>query len=1842
MSTLEERIANLSPEKRQRLLAQLKQQSRPLAPTPPPAIQPLDRAAGPLPLSSGQQRLWFLDQFEPGNPVYNLPMALSLEGKIDFAILERSLSEIVRRHEVLRTSYRDADGHPELQIQTCWQFQLIVTDVCELSHAELAHIEEQWMREEAQRPFDLSRDILLRAAVLREAEHRAILLLTMHHIVGDAWSWGVLLHELGNLYQAFLAGAPSPLPALPVQYVDYANWQRHTLTGQTLAEQLDYWKERLAGMPTTVELPTDHLRPPILTYRGQVLYVNVPRALTDALRALSTRANVTFFMTLLTAFQLLLARYTGQDDIVVGSPIANRTQAEIENLIGFFVNTLVLRTTFDPAWTFQDALKKTREGALGAYAHQALPFEQLVEALQPERDPSHNPLFQVLFALQNTPAQSIQIADVTMVPREIPTTTAKFDLSLYLWETEEGLTGMLEYSTDLFERTTIERFFTHFQKLLEGIVHNPEQRLFDLPLLSAAERDQLMNAWNDTATEYSRERLIPDLIAEQARRTPENTAVVFQSQRLTYWELEERANQLAHYLQALGIGPESLVGICVERSLEMVIGVLGILKAGGAYIPLDPALPADRLSYMLEDALTHAESHPPVLVTQSAVRQHLPSFSGTFVCLDSDRQQIDQMPTTSPPQTATANNLMYVIYTSGSTGKPKGVQIPQRAVLNFMESMQQQPGITADDVLISVTTLSFDIAALEIYLPLLVGAQVVVVSREVATDGPELMEVMATSGVTLMQATPATWRLLVESGWQGKNNLKVLCGGEALTRELASALLQRCSSLWNLYGPTETTIWSCRHCVQASDLERPIITIGRPLANTQLYVLDAQQQLVPPGVTGELYIGGDGLARGYLHRPDLTREKFVTNPFDPSGTTRLYRTGDVVRYRPDGTLEFVGRSDHQVKMRGFRIELGEIDASLLQAPGVGKAVTIVREDQPGDKRLVAYLIPAADHALNLAEVRGYLKTFLPDYMVPGAFVVLDTFPLTPNGKLDRRALPLPATTRSTAEEQFVAPRNEQEQRMAAIWSEVLGVDRIGIDDNFFDLGGESFKAVRAVRKIGTSLSVMDLFRHPTIRQLAESMAGEKTQQPQGLLQELTPPVDTNKRTLSLVCIPFAGGNPIMYQPMAQVMPATISLFAVEIPGHDFSRSDEPLEPLSVLAARCVQEIQERISGPLALFGHCLGSALTIEIARQLEHAQVSLTGIFIAGNFPSPRMPGRLFEWSRRLFPVERWTARRTALDFLHAMGFFTEVTDPAEQAFVVHNFLSEASEVNDYYTEAYQKTAPRLQAPLVCIVGQMDRATELYEERYKEWEFFSHEVSLAVIPNAGHYFPKHQASEVVDVVKEQIAQWQHAPAAPHALPTHPQKEVTRTQPSPLAVRRPARKPGLPGFFTVAIGQLVSLIGTGLTTFALGVWVYQKTGSITSFAFVAVFALLPAIAIAPIGGTLADRYDRKKIMLACDTMTGAISATIAVLLGTNSLQLWQVYVLACLAAMTTAFHQPAYLAAVTQLVPKRYYGRANGIVQIGAGAGALLAPLLGGLLSALIGLSGIVVIDLLTFLFAVTATLLVRFPNSLWRMQEEPFLKEVLGGWQYIWKRQGLVAIILFTTGVNYLFAMMDVLVTPLVLSFGNATVLGTVLAANGTGVLTGSILMSLWGGTRRRVNGIIGAVILAGLSTAIIGVRAQAVFPMLGLFGIGFAFALLNAHWLSVVQTKVGLELQARVMSTNLMMVWAMTPLGYITAGPLADHIFKPIAENQASPLVQLLVGTGPGRGIGLMLVLAGLLVVVWAVLAYRYRPIRHLEDAMPDVFADAVIEMDKDILQQRADQLLAEQADKQKVVAN
>ncbi|NUO77763.1 MAG: amino acid adenylation domain-containing protein [Lysobacter sp.] len=1076
MAELNQRLAGLSPEKRALLLQQLAKQS-PAAPR-----SEIGRRKRParIPLSYAQQRLWILDQLDPGSAAYNVPTTMWLQGPLDEAAFARALDEIQRRHEVLRTTIASDEQGPQQVVQPPSAVPIDRQDVRALPMAEREAAAFAHARAEAARAFDLARGPLLRALLVRVDDDRHLFTLNAHHIAVDGWSLGLLNQELRQLYGAYHAGQPSPLAELPVQYVDYALWQRELMEGPTLQAQLAYWRQRLAGPLPVLELPGDRPRPPVQSYRGDVLRSTLAPSTWEGIKRLSRQEGATPFMAVLAAYQTLLMRYSGQHDLVVGVGVANRRREELESLAGFFVNTLALRNDLSGNPRFRELLAQVKDSTLGAYSHQDLPAERLIEDLQPERSLSHAPLFQAMLFFQNFPNDEVDLAGLTLAPvdfDQINPGTARSDLALFASEQDGSLALFLEYASDLFDAATVEAFSAHFQQLLASIAQDPDGRLGELDILDPAQRQRLIGEWNATDLDVPVNQPLHRLFEQQAQRRPDAIAVECGAQRLSYAELDAQADALARVLAARGAGPGDLVGLFVERSPRMLVGLLGILKAGAAYVPMDPSYPAERLGYMLEDARARW------IVSERGLQSQLPTSDCELLWLD----ELDATPGARADSGVGPEDLAYVIFTSGSTGRPKGVQIPHRAVVNFLAAVAREPGLSERDTMCAVTTLSFDIAVLELLLPLQVGARIVLADRATAADGAALARLLDHSGATVMQATPATWRMLLDAGWAGRAQLRMLCGGEALARDLATRLLPCGAELWNLYGPTETTVWSAVERVGADDAA---ITIGRPLANTQLHIVDARGQLVPVGVPGELLIGGLGVARGYLARPDLTAEKFVPDPHGPNRGARLYRTGDLARRLRDGRIEVLGRIDHQVKLRGFRIELGEIESVLADHPQVRQAVVICREDRPGDKRLVAYTIGEADGA----ELRAHARQRLPEYMLPSAYVSLAQYPLTPNGKVDRKALPAPDADALEARA-YMAPRNGEEETLARLWAEVLGLERVGIHDDFFDLGGHSLLATqlitRAQKAFGGEIALRTLFEAPTVAGFAELLLRQR-------------------------------------------------------------------------------------------------------------------------------------------------------------------------------------------------------------------------------------------------------------------------------------------------------------------------------------------------------------------------------------------------------------------------------------------------------------------------------------------------------------------------------------------------------------------------------------------------------------------------------------------------------------------------------------------------------------------------------------------------------------------------------
>jgi len=1074
MIDVAERIAALSPEKRALLLQRLEEKRRAEA----APILPLKRESCTFPLSFAQARIWFFHQWKPNLPLYNISLKIHISGALDVAALEESLNEIVRRHELLRTTFEVVDEAPVQRIWPARSNRLPVIDLRQIGSGQEAEI-EQIAVQEAQRPFDLTVGPLHRIHLLWLDEREYAMLLTLHHIIADGWSLKVLVQELAVLYSDISLGRSLSLPLPPIQYADFSVWQRERLQGAALEEQLAYWRRQLRDAPV-LDLPTDYPRPPVWTGQGARLTSRLPHSLAESLRELARQERCTLFMILLAAFSALLSRYSGQDDVIVGSAISNRTRPEVEKAVGFFANTLVLRTDLGGNPSFRALLEHVRAVVLDAYSHQDLPFEKLVEELGPERDMSRSPLFQVAFSLLEDPAKSLELPGYTFAISEIHNHMAKFDLLVEVTEAVDGLGVSFEYSTDLFDADTIARMMGHYRTLLEEAVLDPNRRISELPLMPESERQRLVVEWNDTQTDDACEAYFHRLFETRAACSPHAIAATYYptihgtaAESITYSELNRRANRLARHLSKLGVGPGSLVGLFVERSLDMAVGFLGILKAGGAYLPLNPTYPRGRLAFILADA------QASVVLTQERLGERLPAHDGVTVFLDSDWDAMEEC-TQNLDVDVAYTNLAYVIYTSGSTGKPKGVLVTHRGLANVSREQIRAFDVGPGDRVLQFSSPSYDASVFEVIMALGSGAMLCLGSRESLMPGADLIRFLRDAEVSIVTLPPSALASLPFTHLPKLRTITV--AGEACSQDLVSRW-GKGRRFFNLYGPTETTIWATT-CECWGDEKPPI---GRPIGNVRVYLLDRNWQPAPVGAPGELCIGGVGIGRGYLNRPALTAERFIPDQFSRQPGARLYRTGDRARYLADGRIDFLGRIDHQVKIRGFRIELGEIEAVLNQHPGVQKTVVLARQDR--HKRLVAYVVMGRKPGPSVTALRRFLEEKLPSYMIPSTFVVLDDLPVTSSGKVDRLALPELEGTRPNIETAFAQPQTGVQRVVADIWQEALGVDRVGIHDNFFDLGGHSLLIVQVSEKLrkelGRDVSVIDLFKHPTVGEIAQ-------------------------------------------------------------------------------------------------------------------------------------------------------------------------------------------------------------------------------------------------------------------------------------------------------------------------------------------------------------------------------------------------------------------------------------------------------------------------------------------------------------------------------------------------------------------------------------------------------------------------------------------------------------------------------------------------------------------------------------------------------------------------------------
>ncbi|WP_055589551.1 non-ribosomal peptide synthetase/MFS transporter [Streptacidiphilus griseoplanus] len=1743
-------------------------------------------------LAPAQEPLWFMEQYTPGTATYTIALALRLRGPLDVERLEHALAELPRRHDSLRHRFpADADGRPAVR--------LVDEAAVPLARAAAATDEETdeettaRIDAECGVPLDPADGPLLRALLIERGPEDHVLALLVHHLVADGQGAQLLVRDLLALYRG---ESPEP-PA--VRFGDIAAWQRDRAYDRDTA----YWVAELAGLPR-LELTCDRPRPARQRFEGASVVRILDAGLTAAVAELGSRHGATRFMTVLTAFEALLSRYTGQHHFGVGTPVAGRTRPEFEGVVGMFVNTLVLQARLEDDPSFSDLLTRTRNVVIDALDHQELPFARLVDELNVPRDPSRQPLIDALFSMHDFPAATgaegsggLDVTDYPLTPG-----SSRHDLELYVVPTGDGaLACTFTYKTSLFEAATVSRMAAHLEALLRAAVAEPGTAVSRLPMLDDAER-ALLDGWNDTAADFPSAATLHGLIEEQVRRTPEATAVTFAGSSLSYADLDARANQVAHRLLAEGVGTGSLVGVLAERSLDLVVGLLGTMKTGAAYVPLDPEYPAERLEFMLSDAAA------PVVLTQSRLidgTEQEPPATGDATVLPLDLAELwDGQPTTAPPPAGEPGTPAYMIYTSGSTGRPKGVPNSHRGIVNRLDWMQKQYRLTAADTVLQKTPASFDVSVWEFFWPLLSGARLLLAEPGGHRDPGYLRDLIESEGVTTAHFVPTMLGLFLgEDGARDCTSLRrIICSGEELPADLALRCLQTLpAELHNLYGPTEAAIdVSSWQCTPAGLEGRARTPIGRPIQNVTLHILDAHREPVPIGVPGELHIGGVAVALGYHRRPELTAERFVDG---------LYRTGDAARRLPDGTVEFLGRLDNQVKLRGLRIELGEIEAALRDKAGAREAAVVVSED----KRLVAYLV---DGPAEAAQAREAIRGTLPDYMIPSHFVALDALPLTPSGKLDRRALPAPEVTAA----EYREPATEAERVVAAVWAEVLEVERIGLDDDFFDLGGHSLLAIQVVAKLRTALpaggrpvGLVDMFSCRTVGELAAFASEAVPDGPRALLQRLTP---RRAATVTYVCVPYGSGSAIVYQPLADALPADEALYALSIPGNDIGLDEEPME-FDELAARTTQEILE-IEGPLVVYGHCgVGAALAVELTRRLEAAGRRVEACYIGAIFPFAK-PGGL--WRRLTRPdfFERLRSSQSDLDSLKARGVDLDELDAGVADRIIRTMRHDSKSAEEYFTRLFD--APdleRMRAPIVSVVGERDPATQLYEERYKEWRFLTGTSALVVLDEGGHFFLRYRAKELADVVRTHTRL--DAPPPRGEQDTWWVQEVTTPESAAAAKAAAAAgvRPSMGRFLTIAGGQQISLIGSALTGWALPLTVLVDSGSIAQFSLLAVLNLA-GLLISPLAGAIVDRGSRRRVMMLADCASGLIEAILAVLVLTGGIHLWQIYLLITALSISTTFQRLAYGSAVPQLVPKQYLGHAIGVTQMTNGVAQLVVPLIAAGLLHVMGLGGIVVIDVVSYAFAIGVVLFVRFPDTLpWRPRE-PLTTEIAKGFSYTWRDRGLRSILAFFAVLNVFLSPLLLLVSPLVLSFGTLADVGRVSVVTGLGVMIGGTTMALWGGPRsRRFHGVLVTTVCMAAGGVLVSLRPSLWLIGAGAFALTFFLTIMNSVYSTIVQLKVPYRYHGRVFALNTLVAWSTLPIGMGLVAPFGSEFFNRllVPHGALASSAGALVGVGPGRGVAFMFLLCSVGMVLVVAGALRIRRLARFDAEMPDALPDDLL---------------------------
>ncbi|WP_249998248.1 non-ribosomal peptide synthetase/MFS transporter [Actinoplanes sp. M2I2] len=1744
-----------------------------------PATIPVAPDGEPV-MSFAQERLWFMEAYAPGTTAYTIPEAWRLRGTVDPAALAEALNRVAARHEPLRTRFpATVDGRPVALIDEDGAIPLSTAQAG--SGDALAALVDAFLAE----PFDLAAGPVARAKLITISPDEHVLALAVHHIAADGWSTELLLDEV-------LTGlAGEPLPDLPVRYRDFAAWQR---ARPDTDRDVAYWRTQLAGV-VPLELPTDRPRPPVPTHTGAAHHFSVAPDVLDAVFRLGRRHRATPYMVLLAAFAMLLGRRAQQDDVTIGSPTAGRPVPELDGLIGCFVNMLTMRVDSSGDPTFVELLQRVRTTAAYAYAHQEVPFERLVTELNVPREVSRSPLFQVVLSLQSYDDARPSHPSLTVAGDvDLPYVVTRFDLELHTAGDGEFL---ITYKTELFTAESVASLGEHFRVLLEGIAADPDAPISSYELLTADER-LARTQWNDTGADLGADQCLHTPVEEQAHRTPDRPALIHPGGQLSHGEVDRRADHLAAQLVAAGVAKGDLVAVVMERGWEQVVAVLAINKAGAAYLPVDSDLPERRRHELI------ARGGCTVALTQPALSSRLTWPEGLVVL-----PVTEQSGGTPPAGPAEPGDLAYVIFTSGSTGTPKGVMIEHRAALNTVRDITRRFRVGPGDRVFALSALSFDLSVYDVYGTLAAGATLVLGRPAEDKDPAAWARIVADQRVTVWNSVPALMELLVEHAEQEGTDLSslrlVMMSGDWIPPTLPDRIraLAPDVEVISLGGATEGSIWSIFHPIGPVDPSWTSIPYGRPLTNQQFHILDRGRCDVPVGVPGDLYIGGAGVATGYWKDPERTAAAFVTHPRTGE---RLYRTGDLGRYRSDGVIEFLGRADAQVKIRGYRIELGEIEAHLSRHPEVAECLVTTYGSGSG-AQLVAYVVAEPGAAPDPTRLRSHLAEGLPAYMVPSSFVVLPRLPLTANGKVDRGRLPAPEAPAGRGSAP-TSPGTDVERAIHGVWADVLGRDDVGIDDNFFDLGGHSLLAIKVVERLRRALpdvgeiAVMDLFTHPTIHRLAARLdAGTSTES--ALLHRLTPHA-TAGPVLSYVAVPYGGGSAMAYKALADALPATHALWSVAIPGRDVG-VDEQRTPIEDVAAECVREIQEKVAGPIALYGHCgVGSALIVEIARQLEAAGRVPEAVYIGAIFPFARPRQGLVAALGRLANPDALRSDRAYANGLTGLGLDLSDIDPGRARQIVRDTRSDTEAAEDYFTRLFGTSVTRLRAPVISVAGEHDPASDHYPERFREWHFLSDTTAMVVLDEAGHYFQQYRAAELAEIVTT----------------THPAvraggtaggdgwRLVDVSQADPPDVAGEPR-PAVGRFLAAGAGQLGSILGSALTALAVLFWIYESTGSLVQFAASGVAALAPALLVAPRAGTVVDRVDRRTVLIAGQAGAGALQLLTGLLVWTGNLRIGFVYPLLALLSVAVAFQWLAFHAALPHLAPKRYLGHVTGVVDVARQAGRLIVPAAAAGLTAAVGLAGALVVAVLASAVAITITVLVRFPQTRAWPGAGTMTADIKAGFRYSWGDTRLRRMLIFFAVLNLVASPLFLLIAPLVLATGTPAGLGWVLLGSGLAGALGGAVMTVWGGpARHRMRAVLLCTLGVAASALVTGLQTGLVAIGAGVFGLALAMTVLNGIHAAIVEVKVPQRYLGPVLALGTMVAWSALPVGF---GLVA--VYAAVLPGSL-PAAAGLVGAGPGREIALLYVLLAVAVTLLAVAAVRSR-LPHLVDDSPDATPDDLI---------------------------